>query len=180
MKHLISSEYKEKIVAHHTKSKGKWGGSVNHKQPMIHKYMLLSDAKSVLDYGSGSSAFKNGIKQMYPDYKYTIHEYEPGIIGKDEDPPVCDVTICYDVLEHIEPDKIDNVLQHIYDKTNKWFICNISCVPSFGAFGDGSNLHLLVKRPEWWVKKLSTEKWDVLEMQTTEKSINMLLKKEYK
>ena len=30
-----------------------------------------------------------------------------------------DMTVCVDVLEHIEPEKLDAVLDHIYQKTNK-------------------------------------------------------------
>ena len=159
MDSLISKEYKEKIVAFHTK-RG-WGGPISKHIPfLIHKYMALSQANSILDYGAGSSLFKEKMDQQYPNAKFNIHEYEPGIIGKDEDPPVCDATVCIDVLEHIEPDKIDNVLQHIYDKTNKWAYVVICCIPSRKTFSDGQNLHILVKPSTWWLKKFE-DKWDM-------------------
>jgi hypothetical protein len=179
MEHLISKEYKEIITAHHANKV--WGGAVNNKIPKIHKFMLLSNSKSILDYGAGQSAFKNGLPVFNIDYKYKIHEYEPGIPGLDEDPPVCDATICFDVLEHIEPDKIDNVLQHIYDKTNNWFLADICCVPAMSCFtvkGNKENLHPLVRKPEWWIKKFTNEKWNILELTSNHRYVNILLKKE--
>ena len=164
MENLISKEYKEKIVAFHTK-RG-WGGPISKHIPfLIHKYMALSQANSILDYGAGSSLFKEKMDQQYPNAKFNIHEYEPGIIGKDEDPPVCDATVCLDVLEHIEPNKIDNVLQHIYDKTNKWAYVMICCIPSRKTFSDGQNLHLLIRESNWWLEKFKYE-WDMFDIKT--------------
>ena len=175
MEKLLSKEYKEKIVAMHNKKK--WGGAVaGGKVIEINKYMILSNAKSVLDYGCGYGAFKRGVEQAFPDYKYKIYEYDPGIIGKDIDPPVCDSLICIDVLEHIEPDKIDDVLQHMYDKINNWAYINICCVQSFNAFADGTNLHVLIRPPEWWIRKFD-KKWDVLHLSSSPKNVLMLLKK---
>ena len=125
--------------------------------------MVLSQANSILYYGAGSGLFKEKMDQKYPNAKFNIHEYEPGIIGKDEDPPVCDATVCIDVLEHVEPNKIDNVLQHIYDKTNKWVYVVVCCTLARNTFPDGQNLHLLVKEANWWLGKFK-DKWDMFDI----------------
>ncbi len=175
MDSLISKEYKEKIVAFH-KKRG-WGGPISKNVPsIVHKYMALSKANSILDYGSGCGLFKEKMDNQYPNAKFNIHEYEPGIIGKDEDPPVCDATVCLDVLEHIEPDKIDNVLQHIYDKTNKWAYIMICCIPSHNTFPDGQNLHILQREPNWWLEKFKYE-WDMFDIISGKFLIVLLIKK---
>ena len=162
MDSLISKEYKEKIVAFH-KKRG-WGGPISNNVPsIIYTYMALSQANSILDYGAGSGLFKEKMDNQYPNAKFNIHEYEPGIIGKDDDPPICDATVCLDVLEHIEPDKIDNVLQHIYDKTNKWAYIIICCTPSRKTFPDGQNLHILQRESNWWLEKFKYE-WDMFDI----------------
>lgn len=159
MDSLISKEYKEKIIAFHKKRS--WGGPISKNVPsIVYKYMALSEANSILDYGAGSGLFKEKMDKQYPNAKFNIHEYEPGIIGKDEDPPVCDATVCLDVLEHVEPNKIDNVLQHIYDKTNKWAYIIVCCIPSGGTFPDGQNLHILQRESNWWLEKFKYE-WDM-------------------
>jgi len=65
------------------------------------------------------------------------------------------MVICVDVLEHIEPDKLDNVLDHIASKTNKIFYFKVCLLPSFNSFEDGTNLHLIVEPKEFWLEKLS-------------------------
>ena len=173
MENLISKEYKEKIVAFHKKRH--WGYAFEKRTPsLIYKYMALSQANSILDYGAGYGEFKKQMDDKYPNAKFNIHEYEPGIVGKDEDPPVCDATVCFDVLEHIEPNKIDNVLQHIYDKTNKWAYVVICCVPARKTFPDGQNLHLLIREPNWWLEKFKYE-WDMLDIEDSGGHLKILL-----
>ena len=171
MDNLISKEYKNKIIEKH--KKGHWGGNVEKRIPdLILKYMNLSRAKSILDYGSGYGAFKEAMQGLPGDM--SIHEYEPGVPGKDQDPPVCDATVCFDVLEHIEPSKIDNVLKHIYDKTRFWAILHICTIPSRNTFPDGKNLHLIIEDSAWWVKKFLGY-WNVLEIDVTKGHVKLLL-----
>jgi len=168
MQELVSKKYKEKITALHKQRK--WGGNVSRKIPdRIKKYMTLSRTKSILDYGAGYGAFKQAMLG-----KYDIHEYEPGIIGKDEDPPICDVTVCFDVLEHVEPGKIDNVLKHMYDKTRYWALVNICTIPAGQHFPDGQNLHLLVRESNWWLEKLKYD-WEMFNIKDSGKHLEVLL-----
>jgi|ETNmetMinimDraft_21_1059911.scaffolds.fasta_scaffold184022_2 2-polyprenyl-3-methyl-5-hydroxy-6-metoxy-1,4-benzoquinol methylase len=180
MKDLVSKKYKEKLVAFHRKRN--WGnGAPPNAASIVYKYMAITRSNSLLDYGAGYGAFKQAIKkyQLSTNYRQhrldlNVHEYEPGVVGKDEDPPICDVTVCFDVLEHIEPNKIDNVLQHIYDKTRKWAYVSICTVPARKTFPDGQNLHLLVKESSWWLEKFKSN-WDMLEVTITTGHVILLL-----
>ena len=60
--------------------------------------------------------------------------------------------LCTDVLEHIEPDRIDNVLQYIQFPTKKVYLM-IDTVPR-KFLPDGRNAHLILEQPEWWDIKI--------------------------
>ena len=103
--------------------------------------------KSVLDYGCG----KGELKKKFGDI---IREYDPAIEGKDAMPDVADLVVCTDVLEHIEPDKLDSVLDHIRGLARKAVIFNIHLKPAIKELPDGRNAHLIVEDAEWWKKRL--------------------------
>lgn len=174
MEHLISKEYQYKITDYH--SKRPWGGAVINKAADIHKYVTLSNAKTLLDYGAGRSSLKDTLNNYSYDLDYEIVEYEPGRPELAGDPPVCDFLVCCDVLEHIEPEKIDAVLQHMYDKTAMFAFMTISTQPALGAFPGGENLHLLVRPAEWWIEKL-TKYWKFIDLVVTKGNVTVLCEK---
>ena len=161
MEKYISNDYLAKITDFRDNKYNNWGGAVKTKVPQIYERIVKEDCKSVLDYGAGNSDFKKTVQESYPDYDFTIVEYEPSVPALNVDPAECDMTICVDVLEHIEPDKIDNVLSHIQEKTNKICFLSICVVEAHSKFSDGTNVHLLVKPIEWWIEKLK-EKFEMV------------------
>ena len=65
--------------------------------------------KSFLDYGCGKGNVVNGLKERYPDA--LVRGYDPGMPDFDKVPDSSETyefLLCTDVLEHIEPDRIDN------------------------------------------------------------------------
>lgn len=177
---FVSKKYSDMLRLKHQQLKkkngGGWGGAVQGKVLIIDRYIKLTDSKSVLDYGSGSGAFRRDLEQLRGDAD--IHEYEPGHEELSAEPPVCDATVCIDVMEHVEPELVDNVLQEIYDKTRKFAYIGVCCVPSGGAFDDGTNLHLLVKPPVWWIHKLEEYPWEIINLNVANnKHIQIIVKK---
>ena len=61
---------------------------------------------------------------------------------------------CTDVMEHIEPEKVDAVLVNIFRSAENVFF-QISLVPDNMGALIGHPLHLTVQPFEWWVEKLS-------------------------
>ena len=178
IKDVISKEYKTKLTEYHSSNK-KWGGAVTSKTAEIHKLMILTDSKSVLDYGAGSSAYLDTMNAYNMDLPYSIHEYEPGREELSGDPPVVDFTVCCDVLEHVEPAKVDITLQHIANKTRKFAYFTICLVPSSGTFSDGTNLHLTIHPADWWLKKLEAD-WEIITNTTTWAHLVLCLKRKSK
>jgi hypothetical protein len=102
---------------------------------------------TVLDYGCG----QGHLSRLLPD----VEEYDPAVAGKDAEPAKCDVVVCADVLEHIEPELLGNVLLHLYACTRKALVLVIATGPSQKIMADGRAAHLIVEGADWWKAKLS-------------------------
>ena len=67
-----------------------------------------------------------------------------------------ELVICTDVLEHIEPELIDNVLKHIESLTLKTAYLIIDTLPAQKNLPDGRNAHLIIENQDWWTNKIQT------------------------
>jgi hypothetical protein len=54
------------------------------------------------------------------------------------------------VLEHVEPDKIEAVLDHLASLVRKSLFVVISLVETAKTLSDGRQAHILLREPEWW------------------------------
>lgn len=149
---LISDEYRALLVEKHDKRP--WGGTGKTWVPaLIPILRKLRNVSIVLDYGCGRGTLKPALEEALPDIR--VEEYDPGVRGKDLPPAVADYVVCTDVLEHIEPDRIDEVLKHIKFLAIHGVFLVIVCTPSKSSLPDGRNTHILIQPPAWWVSKLA-------------------------
>jgi hypothetical protein len=109
----------------------------------------------LLDYGAGKETLAQALPQ------YAVHSYDPAVPHLSEEPVAHDLVACTDVMEHIEPELVDNVLDHIASLTKKivWF--QIATTPATKTLPDGRNAHICVEPAEWWLAKL-VDRWDVI------------------
>jgi hypothetical protein len=149
MSELISSEYKELIGQMHRTDKD-WGAARPQWSGMINEFIAEFGPGSILDYGCGKGWLKHELSTTA-----AIQEYDPAFPNKDTDPKPVDFVACLDVLEHVEPDRIDSVLSHISSKMKVAGFFNIVLKESRNQrLPDGRNPHILVKSREWWLEKL--------------------------
>ncbi len=142
---LISPEYLElQKQLHDTKG---YGTSAAKRAAEISAAMELHGCVDILDYGCGKGTLKDKLGDC-------VREYDPAIPGKDADPEPADLVVCTDVLEHIEPDKLDDVLKHIHSKTKKRLYFTVSLCPAQKVLSDGRNAHLIVESANWWLERL--------------------------
>jgi len=135
---LLSDKYKKQLIRMHEKYRS-FGSGSKFRNAVI-KALGYED---VLDYGCGKGKLLVNKK------------YDPAITEFSNEPEPADLVVCTDVLEHIEPDCLDDVLRHIKSKMIKAGFFTISCSPAAKKLPDGRNAHLTVQHPEWWINKLS-------------------------
>lgn len=163
---LVSSEYKKLLKEEHNKST--WGVMAGKMISTLEKFLLDSNATEVLDYGCGSSSFKNALTLD----NIKVYEYDPGIEGKDSIPEPRNFTICIDVLEHIEPTLIDKVLEDLSRVTKVEGYFTIALYPASRILSDGRNAHLIVESPSWWLNKLCKH-FNILELSEKNKQLDI-------
>jgi hypothetical protein len=113
----------------------------------ISDFMAETGSKTLLDYGCG----KGEMGKYIPTYSY-----DPCVAEFSRRPEgTFDMVACCDVLEHIEPDLLINVLTDIRDYADKAVYLVISNRPAAKTLADGRNAHLIVQPTKWWAELLA-------------------------
>mgnify|MGYP001574395725 CR=1 FL=1 len=146
---LISEEYRKlNEDRHRMGSFGVYGAeSINHVMNLC-KFFITQD---VLDYGCGQSILAKNMPFM-------IHQYDPAIPLYAREPKPADIVVCTDVLEHIEPECLEDVLAHLQSLTKKGIFFIVATVPALKHMPDGTNCHKIIEPYTWWIEKL-TKRW---------------------
>lgn len=150
---LISDGYREQQVALH-KNPDYGTASVSYA-PVVAKLCNQYEIGELLDYGAG----KGRLAQTIMDKRLVKHpmrfqHYDPAIPGWDSDPEPCQMVACIDVLEHIEPERLDNVLDDLQRLTRDVGFFTVTTAPAMKHLNDGRNAHLIVEPSEWWLPKI--------------------------
>ena len=129
---LISPEYRKmnRFLHENLRSYGRGGHRWASKVP--------SEWEDILDYGCGKGTLRKALVRP-------IAEYDPAIPGKDGEPDKHDYVVCTDVLEHIEPEYLTDVLRHIASTIGISGLLVVATRPANKALPDGRNAHLLVR-----------------------------------
>lgn len=125
--------------------------------------------KSVLDYGCGRQTLKTALG---PAYDVTC--YDPCVEGCDLPPQPCDIVYCGDVLEHVEPECLDDVLADLLRVTKEFLIAIISMAESTQTLADGRNAHLIQKDKDWWKDRLEAAGFEIVQTKLKEKIVRQI------
>lgn len=148
---LYSPAYLETQRILHAAPNG-YGGKGDKWAPVVATIAHAFDSMSVLDYGCGEGTLVQSLHEIAPEL--TCREYDPAIPGKHESPTFADLVVCTDVLEHIEPEKLSNVLQHLRQLARDAVFVVIATRPSSKTLSDGRNAHLILETDDWWKAKI--------------------------
>ena len=152
---LLSDEYRETLKKTH-KSAGQkgWGNTANTKYfNVIDKLIEGRNITEMLDYGAGWGGMKARLAEERPEL--VVHEYEPSRDDVCHPPAPCAFVICVDVLEHVEPEMLEDVLDDLERVIIDTAYLTIFFEKALRTLSDGRNAHLIVKPFEWWLRKLS-------------------------
>lgn len=120
----------------------------------------------ILDYGSGKG-HQYLVNRIHEEWDVRLpYCYDIGIAGLRERPQgMFDGIICNDVLEHIHPDDVDEILEDIFSFIKKEKECfvylGIDTRPARKVFVgsgtdyDGQQVHLSIREPEWWEDRIA-------------------------
>ena len=114
--------------------------------------------RAILDYGCGKQTLKEALG---PAYRVT--GYDPCIEGLDTPPEPHDVVVCGDVMEHVEPDLVMEVLKDVRRLMKVRGLFVIGMMPAKKTLADGRNAHLSLHSQAEWVVKLNEAGFNVLE-----------------
>jgi cyclopropane fatty-acyl-phospholipid synthase-like methyltransferase len=118
------------------------------------------EIKSLLDFGCGKGHTLEEFKRNFPDMECI--GYDPAREGYNTLPNSVDFIYSSDVLEHIEPDQLDETLNDLHSRANKAMYHLIACHPAKKGLSDGRNAHLIIEKPEWWRDKLKSLGWNII------------------
>lgn len=150
---LISWDYLCTQRALHESPQG-YGGKGKKWVETVVALLRQFEASSVLDYGCGQGTLAQVLRtRKVPGLR--IAEYDPAIAGKDGYPSFADIVTCTDVLEHIEPEKLQFVLKHIQCLTRKAALLVVALDEANKTLTDGRNAHLILQSPDWWAAQVT-------------------------
>jgi len=121
--------------------------------PIVAQVMKTTGFTELLDYGAGKGRLGQALDGLF-DVPLTIHHYDPAIPQWSARPAPCRLVTCIDVLEHIEPHLLDNVLDDLRRLTLTVGIFSVHTGPAVKVLADGRNAHLIQQPPSWWLPKL--------------------------
>jgi hypothetical protein len=131
--------------------------------PIVADLVRQTEIRSISDYGAGKKNLLVGLKRSGID-AIDYYPYDPAFDEYGE-PRSADLVCCIDVLEHIEPDKLENVLAELARITINLGFFSIHMGPAAKVLSDGRNAHLIQQPSSWWLPKL-VKYFEILHLQS--------------
>lgn len=166
---MISQEYKEQLIEYRTRD-ADWGSSaVRNAGDHIVRYISKHPGiTSVLDFGCGIGVLKDFVSARV-ERPLSWYEYDPSIPGKDTEPThTFDLILTVDVLEHIEPESLDETLTWVATHSLRQFH-HIDCNDTKDRLSDGRDVHLIIQPPKWWELQLVDRGFTIMERHVHDK-----------
>jgi hypothetical protein len=149
---LITPEYQQNLKQ--LQKENKFKGLLVKYDP-VQEFVKKYQPESVLDYGCAKGRLVEQLKLDFPEIR-TIDGYDPGVPEFESIPlDRYDCLISNDVIEHFEPEFLDQSLQQMNALFSRsaWLI--IACYPAKKSLPDGRNAHLIVESPAWWRERIA-------------------------
>lgn len=163
---IINQDYQSQLEILHRAGKFNNGAlAYQIVEPFIKQY----SPSTLLDFGCGHGALIDIIKLSHTEISVT--GYDPGNSKFCQLPTeTFDAVISTDVLEHIEPEHLDQTLKIMHDLIERCGFFRIACYPAKKNLPDGRNAHLIVESPDWWKQKIVS----VMNMQIVSENISVV------
>lgn len=150
---LISDDYRKQQAELHRNQD--YGVASQFYAPIVAQAINRFGVTEVLDYGAGKGRLGQTLmRDRLVGHAFRMQHYDPAIPDWASDPEPCEMVACIDVLEHIEPHLLDNVLDDLQRLTLQVGVFSVSTVAAIKKLADGRNAHLIIEPPGWWLPKI--------------------------
>jgi FkbM family methyltransferase len=158
---LITEQYRAEQAALH--AKGNYGTAALHYGGVVAQLLDSTGARSLLDYGCGSRRSLLQALKLPDDVVY--EGYDPAVPDYSRAPMPAELVTCIDVLEHIEPNLLDNVLDNLAELCDPYGFFTVHTGPAQKVLTDGRNAHLTQEGQDWWLPRFK-QRFEVLSLQS--------------
>lgn len=148
---LISEHMRRQNELLHAGKEG-FGGSGHKHAATVIGFADMLGAETILDYGCGENTLRKKLHEM--QWPGKINEYDPARRKYSKLPSPADLVVCTDVLEHVEPKKLQHVLAHLCALTLKGCFLVIATRPANKILPSGRNAHLIIEGHDWWRERI--------------------------
>lgn len=144
------------------------GRSLRPQAPRIKRLIERTDARRILDYGSG--------KGVQYEMKFAVRdqgEWDSVLDYWAVDEVVCfdpayppysrlpegsfDGVIATDVLEHCPEEDVEWILGEMFSYATRFVYATIACYPAQKRLPNGENAHCTIRPAEWWAARFTRQ-----------------------
>jgi hypothetical protein len=150
MSTLITEEYRKMQAALHENPN--YGVASVQYAPTVADILKQVGSTELLDYGAGKGRLGKTLQTLMLNPPQIRH-YEPSRPEWSATPEPAPFVTCIDVLEHIEPELLDNVLDDLQRVTLGRGFFTVHTGPAVKILPDGRNAHLIQQPASWWLPK---------------------------
>jgi hypothetical protein len=154
---LISEAYRQEQERLHENPN--YGVASIEYAPIVANLINKIGITELLDYGAGKG---NLAKHLQVNHPVEVRHYDPGRPEWSHTPDSAQMVCCIDVLEHIEPELLDNVLDDLDRCVEFYGFFTVHTGPAMKKLSDGRNAHLIQEGPDWWLPKIM-QRFDLLQ-----------------
>jgi hypothetical protein len=121
--------------------------------PLVAEYVRNHKIREVLDYGAGKGRLGEELDWLVP-WELAMRRYDPGVPRWAAPATPAEFVACIDVLEHVEPALLPNVLDDLRRVTAGTGLFTVHTGPAGKVLADGRNAHLIQLPARWWLPQL--------------------------
>lgn len=125
----------------------------------LKQFIKEKNPGSILDFGCGKGNLVQTLKEKYPNID--VFGYDPANPEYNKEFPCVDMIVSTDVLEHVEPEYINDTIELLSLKA-KFHYHLISCAPAKLILPDGRNAHLIQEGPDRWRPRFEQAGYEIL------------------
>jgi hypothetical protein len=146
-----TAEYANLLRQLHEEEESFGGGSQAY---LVAQLIQLLGVESVFDYGAGKRRLQRRLQQEF-GLNIVYAAFDPAYPEYGQ-PKTADLVCCIEVLEHVEPEQIKQVLDDLQKITTQFGFFTVHTSNSGKFLADGRNAHILQRPISWWLAEFSS------------------------